>query len=243
MQFKSWFFRAGSRLVMILALLAAAMLGSVSVGPGTASAAAVNEGSKADAAKEAETFVQANIDAGYRILNDKGLGTDERRRQFRAFLLSIVDTNRVALFTLGSYARMASESELDRFLEAYDEFAAAMYQGYFDWYTGQTLLVANSAVRSPDDVVVYVDVTSPNSPRQFRVGFRVRKNEAGKNVVTDFQFEGVWLALTQRSDFTAYLQQQRGDFTSLVTEIQKRTQRFKEAWAPPTQTLMPPISE
>jgi len=208
-----------------------------------ASAAAVSEASKTAAAKQAETFVQTSIDAGYRILNNKSLSTDERRAQFRTFLLGIVDTNRVAIFTLGNYARMASPSERDRFLAAYDEFAAAMYQGYFDWYTGQTLRVANSAVRTPDDVVVYADVLGPNGAPQFKVGFRVREDEAGKHVVTDFQFEGVWLALTQRSDFTAFLQQQRGDFGALVIEIEKRTQRFKAAWAPPTQNLAPPISK
>jgi ABC-type transporter MlaC component len=242
MQFGSRIFAAASRLLMILAVVAAAAAGSVSTGTGTASAAAVNDG-KADAAKQAEAFAQASIDAGYRILNDKSLGTEERRAQFRSFLLSVVDTDRVALFTLGTYARTASKSDLDRFLVAYEDFAAAMYQGYFDWYTGQILRVASSAARTPDDVVVYADVIGPNGAPQFKVGFRVRKNDAGKNVVTDFQFEGVWLALTQRSDFTAYLQQQRGDFNALVTEVQKRTQRFKEAWAPPTQTLAPPISK
>lgn len=243
MQFGFWMSHAGLRLLMSLVFVAAATVGSLSMGPGTADAAAVNEASKAAAAKDAEAFVQTSIDAGYRILNNKSLGTEERRAQFRTYLLSIVDTNRVAIFTLGNYARMASESERDRFLAAYDDFAAAMYQGYFDWYTGQTLRVANSAVRTPDDVVVYADVMGPNGTPQFKVGFRVRKDEAQKHVITDFQFEGVWLALTQRSDFTAYLGQQRGDFNGLVMEIQKRTQRFKEAWAPPTQTLAPPISK
>jgi ABC-type transporter MlaC component len=238
MQPRSRIFRAGFRLLLSVVLLAA-----VTAGLDTASAAAVSEAAKAAAAKEAESFVQTSIDAGYRILNNKSLGTDERRAQFRTFLLGIVDTNRVAIFTLGNYARMASPSDRDRFLAAYDEFAAAMYQGYFDWYTGQTLRVANSAVRTPDDVVVYADVLGPNGTPQFKVGFRVREHDAGKHAVTDFQFEGVWLALTQRSDFTAFLQQQRGDFGALITEIEKRTQRFKAAWAPPTQNLAPPISK
>ena len=238
MQLRSRIFRAGFRLLLSVVLLAA-----VTAGIDTASAAAVTEAAKAAAAKEAETFVQTSIDAGYRILNNKTLSTEERRAQFRTYLLGIVDTNRVAIFTLGNYARMASPSERDRFLAAYDEFAAAMYQGYFDWYTGQTLRVASSAVRTPDDVVVYADVLGPSGTPQFKVGFRVREDEAGKHVVTDFQFEGVWLALTQRSDFTAFLQQQRGDFGALVIEIEKRTQRFKAAWAPPTQNLAPPISK
>src|SRR5262249_39832726 len=129
------------------------------------------------------------------ILNNKELSADQREEKFRDFLLSIIDTKRIALFTLGEYARTASKSDLDEFLDAYDDFAAAMYQGYFNWYTGQSLRVANSIARKADDVVVYADVINPNGQRLFKVGFRVRKNEAQKDVVTDFQFEGVWLAL------------------------------------------------
>ena len=191
--------------------------------------------SKAPAAQDAENFVQVSIDRGYRILNNKELSANERQVQFREFLNSITDTKRVAMFTLGNYARNASESDIERFMMAYDEFAAAMYQGYFDWYTGQMLRVVNSVVRSQDDVVVYADVIGPNGAPQFKVGFRVRKDSAQRAIVTDFQFEGVWLALNQRSDFTAFLQQNRGNFAALSTELDKRTQRFREAWAPPAR--------
>src|SRR5688572_27224220 len=92
-------------------------------------------------ASEAEAFVQTSIDRGYQILNNKGLSVTERQVQFRAFLNSITDTKRVALFTLGTFARNAPQADLDRFFATYDEFAAAMYQGYFDWYTGQSLRV------------------------------------------------------------------------------------------------------
>jgi ABC-type transporter MlaC component len=204
-------------------------------GQGSARAAVGIDVADAHKANEAELFVQASIDRGYRILNNKELSANDRQAQFREFLNSITDTKRVALFTLGTYARSASQSDTDRFMAAYDDFAAAMYQGYFDWYTGQSLRVANSVVRSPDDVVVYADVTGPNGTPQFKVGFRVRKDAAQRTIVTDFQFEGVWLALNQRADFTAYLQQNGGNFTALSSELQKRTQRFKEAWARPGQ--------
>lgn len=193
----------------------------------------VAAGAIAAPANDAEAFVQTSIDRGYQILNNKELSAGERQAQFRTFLNSITDTKRVALFTLGTFARNASKEDLDRFFATYDEFAAAMYQGYFDWYTGQSLRVVNSAARVADDVVVYADVIGPNGAPQFKVGFRVRKDAAGRNIVTDFQFEGVWLALNQRSDFTSFLQQNRGNFALLSTELEKRTQRFREVWAPP----------
>ena len=211
----------------VWALCLFVLLALFSVVPDVATAAPAND---------AEAFVQTSIDRGYQILNNKALSAAERQVQFRAFLNSITDTKRVALFTLGTYARSASQADTDRFFATYDEFAAAMYQGYFDWYTGQSLRVVSSAARAADDVVVYADVIAPNGAPQFKVGFRVRKDSAQKNIVTDFQFEGVWLALNQRSDFTSFLQQNKGNFTLLSAELEKRTQRFREAWAPPKRT-------
>lgn len=211
----------------VLALCLFVLLALFSVTAGVAAAAPAND---------AEAFVQTSIDRGYQILNKKELSATERQVQFRMFLNSITDTKRVALFTLGTYARGASQPDVDRFLATYDEFAAAMYQGYFDWYTGQSLRVVNSTARAADDVVVYADVIAPNGAPQFKVGFRVRKDLTQRNIVTDFQFEGVWLALNQRSDFTSFLQQNKGNFTLLSDELEKRTQRFREAWAPPKRT-------
>jgi len=222
-----------SRAVVLAILALIATTAEVAVGGQTGHAAVGIDVSDAHKAGEAETFVQASIERGYRILNNKDLGANDRQMQFREFLNSITDTKRVALFTLGTYARSASETDSDKFFAAYDEFAAAMYQGYFDWYTGQNMRVVNSVVRSQDDVVVYADVMGPNGTPQFKIGFRVRKDAAQKNIVTDFQFEGVWLVLNQRADFTSFLQQNKGDFASLSTELQKRTKRFREAWAPP----------
>src|SRR5262245_53147802 len=158
-----------SRTVFLALLLAsAAMTADVARGGQAGHAAVGIDVSDAHKASEAETFVQSSIDRGYRILNNKELGAADRQMQFREFVSSITDTNRVALFTLGAYARSASQGDVDRFLAAYEEFAAAMYQGYFDWYTGQSLRVVNSVVRSQDDVVVYADVIGPNGAPQFK---------------------------------------------------------------------------
>lgn len=232
MQFAS-LSRFTTRCLSVLALTAT--MAAVAVGDhGSAKAAIGFQALTAPpAAADIEAFVQSSINRGYTILNDQKLDADQREAQFRDFVRSITDTKRVALFTLGEFSRTASESDLKSFLEAYDDFTAAMYQGYFNWYTGQSLRVANSIARSADDVVVYADVVQPDGSRKYKVGFRVRKDDTQRNIVTDFQFEGVWLALNQRTDFTAYLQQHRGNFTALTAELKKRTEQFKTVWAPP----------
>src|SRR3954470_2739133 len=82
----------------------------------------------ARAAQTAEQFVTAGVEKGSAILNDRRLSADERRERFRSFLLSITDPRRVALFTLGSYARGASVDQLDAYIASFSDFLVAVYQ-------------------------------------------------------------------------------------------------------------------
>ena len=184
--------------------------------------------SDARAANSAETFVQSNIERTYAILNDDALGASERREQFRAFLLSIVDVRRVALFTLGPYTRNASPGDLDSFERAFTDFLTIVYQRGLETYSAPR--VTGSTERAADDVIVNVTARMPNgtgSPAS--LGFRVRGQSGGRLLVTDIQVEGAWLAITQRGDFTAYLQQHGGNFAALAMELDKRTEQLRLA--------------
>jgi phospholipid transport system substrate-binding protein len=75
-------------------------------------------------------------------------------------------------------------------------------------------------------VVVNTDVVNPGAPnaQPLKAAFRVRKTSDGRPIVTDIQVEGVWLALSQRSDFTGFLQQHGGRLPELTSDLQRQTQ-------------------
>jgi phospholipid transport system substrate-binding protein len=181
----------------------------------------------AAAANAAESFVQQNIDKGYAILN-ASLSDEQRRAQFRTFMLGLTDTRRIGLFTLGQYANGASKADLDAFNDAFLDYAVAVYESRLSKYKGQTLKVTGSSERAADDVVVNADVVNPNSSngQPFKVGFRVRKTSDGRPIITDMQVEGVWLALSQRSDFTGFLQQHGGSLAALTENLHLQAQQI-----------------
>ena len=179
------------------------------------------------AANPAESFVQLNIDKGYAILN-ASLSAEQRRAQFRTFMLGLTDTRRIGMFTLGQYANGASKADLDKFTDAFIDYAVAVYESRLSKYKGQSLKVTGSTERAADDVVVNADVVNPNSSngQPFKVGFRVRKTSDGRPIITDMQVEGVWLALSQRSDFTGFLQQHGGSLAALTENLHMQAQQI-----------------
>ncbi|HTC82763.1 MAG TPA: ABC transporter substrate-binding protein [Rhizomicrobium sp.] len=173
----------------------------------------------AAAANVAESFVDDNIHKGLDILRDKRLTTIQRRDQFETLLLGLVDVRRIALFTLGQYRRTAPPEDVDAFVNAFKNYAAAAYQSYFAKYTNQTLKVSGSTQRSDTDFIVQTLLVDPSSNQQpAEVDFRVR-TDTGKPVLVDVAYQGIWLSLEQRDQFVAFLGQNNGNVRTLIAHL------------------------
>jgi phospholipid transport system substrate-binding protein len=137
----------------------------------------------APAADPAEAFVQENVEKGYGILNSTSLSDEQRRSQFRDFMLSLTDSRRIGMFTLGPYANGASKEDVESFITAFSEYAVAVYESRLSKYKGQTLKVTGSVQRAADDVVVNTDVVNPHPmrSRSRRPSACARRRTAGQS--------------------------------------------------------------
>jgi len=184
----------------------------------------------AQAGNPAEAFVQQNVDRGYQILNNSALSATQRRDQFRDFLLTLTDLHRIGAFTLGQYANSASPADLQAFDKAFTDYAVAVYGSRLGKYTGQTLKVTGSVPRAADDVVVNAVVVNPQASsgqQPIRVAFRVRKTADGRPIITDLEVEGIWLALSERSDFNGFLQQHGGSVSTLADHLRAQADQVR----------------
>ena len=195
------------------ALTRRAMLVSAALAPFVAA------GPAAAVANPAESFVDDNIHKGLEILGDKKLSLTQRRDQFETLLLGLVDVRRIALFTLGQYRRTAPPEDVEAFVNAFKNYAAAAYQSYFSKYTDQTLKVTGSTERSPTDFIVQTLLVDPNSSQTpAEVDFRVR-TDTGKPVLVDVAYQGIWLSLEERDQFVAFLGQNNGNVRTLIAHL------------------------
>jgi ABC-type transporter MlaC component len=170
----------------------------------------------------AEAFVEQRLKVGYAILTDQTLTEEQRRMQFRDFVLSATDMQRIALFTLGFYAGKSNAIELKKFEDTYMEHAVVVYSAWLNRYRGETFTITGSARRAPDDVTVnadFIDPSDPNGPHS-RVSFEVRKRSDGRLAICDMRFGGIWLALSERGDFGEFLEHHNGSVAALTGNLQ-----------------------
>ena len=180
--------------------------------------------SAAQAATPAENYIQDNVQTGLSILKDTALSRDDKRAQFQSFLESLTDIHRIAVFTLGAAAKSAPPADVEAFGQAFRGYAAAVYQQQLAHYSGQTLKVTGSVQRAPGDFIVRTVVLEPNGSQRANsdeVDFRV-SDAGGKLQVIDASVMGVWLALQERDQFTAFLAQHHDDVKALTADLEQR---------------------
>jgi phospholipid transport system substrate-binding protein len=182
----------------------------------------------AQAATPAEQFVGDTVQKGTAILTEKSLTKEQRRAKCQDFLLGLIDLKSVSEYTLGQYRRSASPADIAAYNAAYKDYALAVYQGYFDKFTDQTLKVTGSYSPTPGDTVVKTTLVDPSKPgeKPLSVLFRL-ENAGGKFTVVDMSAEGVWLRQTQRDDFTGFLGQHGGDIKALIGVLKTKTEQVK----------------
>ncbi len=180
------------------------------------------------AATPAEQYITDNVQKGLSILNNTQLSKDQRKAQFRDFLMTLTDIKAIADYTLGQYRRTVTPGDLGEFEATFKDYALSVYQSYFSKYTGQTLQVTGSYPLSADEVVVKTVMVDPKkaSSKPLQVDFRVL-NTGGRMVVADFSVEGVWIRELERNDFTSYLGQHGGNVPALTAMLKQKTAQFK----------------
>jgi phospholipid transport system substrate-binding protein len=179
----------------------------------------------------AESYVSANVQKGLTILNNHALPEAERRDQFRDFLTSLTDIRRIAVFTLGSARRTASPAQVDSFVNAFRNYAVAVYESRLKAYAGQYLKVVGGNEHGPGDYIVRTTLVDPTGKTEqqgepIEVDFRVDGSN-GRYVVIDAAIAGVWLALEERDQFTAFLEENNGNLGALIAHLNMLTNRLR----------------
>ena len=168
---------------------------------------------------------------GLTILNNHGLNDYQRREQFKDFLTSLTDIRRIAMFTLGAARRTATPQQVDAFVDAFRNYAVAVYESRLKAYAGQSLRVVGGSEHGPGDYIVRTVLVDPTGRTEqqgepIEVDFRV-DGGPGRYVVIDAAIAGVWLALEERDQFTAYLEENNGNLAGLISHLNALTLRLR----------------
>lgn len=174
---------------------------------------------RASTASDAEALVAGVTD---RVINLITSPTDRATKEaaFRTLMEETADLRQVAGFAVGRYARNMSPAQRDRYAEAFKNFIARTYVKRFDEYQGETIRVVRTRDGGSRGVLVESLIERPGQ-QPLAVGWLV-SDRSGRPLVADLQVEGVSMAQSQRSEFTAMIDQLGGDIDRFIADLEGR---------------------
>lgn len=175
------------------------------------------------AGPDAEAFTQRLIDQGVQILGNTA--DPQRKPKFREFITQYADVRKTARFTLGNYARTAAPGDVDVFVDAFKDYAIAIYESQLDKYKGEALKVTGSIQNKPGDFIVKTIVTGGTGKEPMRIDFRLAGGN-GAYKFYDISVEGAWLGISQQEQFKSFLEQNKGSVPALTNDLRERTKRI-----------------
>lgn len=181
--------------------------------------------SPAFADQEAEIFmsrvlVKANSAMAAQSEQERFTGVSELVDEY-------VDMRRTGRFVLGQYARKMTRQQAEIYYPLFERFATSIYQEVLSNYSGQELVVSGSVDRSERDIIVFSRLANakrgdPLADTNFQ--WRLYRTPDGLKVV-DAGADNIWLAIEQRSQFTAVVANNGGGtqgVDALIAQLQAR---------------------
>ncbi len=174
----------------------------------------------AAAEDDAKIKIQRLADSALGILADKTLSQPGREENLRKILLANFNIRAIGKFVVGPHWRSASRDERSEFLGVFETYMVKTYAVRLGRYAGEKVKIVfiQPAKRG---FVVGSQVVRPNRP-PVELKWRLRKPKKGELAVVDVVIENISMALTQRQEFAAVIQQRGGNLRGLISALREK---------------------
>lgn len=176
----------------------------------------------------AEAFITSLANDAISKLTDTEVSIDEQEARFREIMREYIAFQTIARWVLGGrYWRGANDAQRERYLSLFEQLMVATYAHRFQNYSGETLEVNSVQKIDETQVLVRTTLQRPNAEKPLSVDWRVRATQDKLRVI-DIMVEGLSMAQTQRSEFTAVLRNNGGDVDALMANLETRLQAARD---------------
>lgn len=155
-------------------------------------------------------------------LTNKEVSQAKREVFFRKILHKNFELKLIARFALGRFWRRATKTQQAEYISLFEDFIVKAYAARFADYKGENFIVGKVRNINERDNLVQSEVVLANG-RKIMVHWRVRNGKTLK--IIDVLVEGVSMAITQRDQFAAIINQNGGKIDGLLSALHKKMRR------------------
>ena len=128
----------------------------------------------------------------------------------------------ISRFVLGKYWKTSSTNQKKEFIRAFRNYIVKTYSSRFGEYSGEKLALLNTENEANPKLFIVHTALNREDGAPIKVDWRVGKKK-DRFVILDIVIEGISLAVTQRAEFTAVIDQNEGNVDKLIIMLKEKS--------------------
>ncbi len=190
-----------------------------------AAAFSFNANAQVDATA-AEKFIKDTTAKGIEQIINANIPQAEKDKRFYDLLNGALDLDFIGQFVLGRNWRTATPEQRKEFIAVYRDLNIATWSKRFNEFKGKDFVFKGTTPSSSKGQIFVDSVVPMDQGEPAKVVWRVREKNGNYKIV-DIIIEGVSLAQSARSEYTAFIKNNPGGVDALIADLQAKLKAQK----------------
>ena len=172
---------------------------------------------------ELKLYIDGLVGDVSKVLNDPNVTEVAKITKSQDLLVSNLDLEWMARYTLGRYKRGLDQSQIDNFTQIYSKYITASYTDLVKNYKGEQCKVVNINKIDEAEFIVKMEITKSQGQPPIKVEYFVRQVQNNHQYIykiSDIITEGISMINSQQAEFINILE--NSGFDALITELKKK---------------------
>lgn len=170
---------------------------------------------------KAEQFIKNVTAQGIEQLVNSNISETERSERFTKLFNQDLDLDFIGKFVLGRYWRTATDQQRKDFIDVYRKLNIQTWSERFNEFRGKHFEFIGTEKSQQNDQIFVVSQVPMQEGAPASVKWRVKETN-GQMRIVDIIIENVSLALTARSEYTAYIQKSPDGIDGLIKNLRSK---------------------
>jgi len=170
----------------------------------------------------AAKFINWLADQAIKVLQSQSGNLSAREAALRQLLVQSFDLEFIGRFAVGRHWRKMNAEQRAEYIRLFSIYVLNTYASRFGGYSGEKFTVMNARPAGKKDAVVSSVIKRPSGP-PIQADWRVRARDNQYKII-DISVEGISMAVTQRSEFSAVIKSNGVD--GLVSALRARADKL-----------------
>ena len=169
---------------------------------------------------EPDVFVQSTVNRASEALSSNS-SKEAKIEKLKQIASETVDINGIGFYTLGSYRKTISKSEINQYEKLFKQYFLKSFASRLAEYSNPEIEVVSKKKLNENYSMVSSILISTEQRPEVKIEWRVYTKNVNNPLIRDLIIEGLSLARTQKEEFSSIIESNDGDINALFATLKE----------------------